>query len=285
MALAMPHVEGVEHRYADVNGFRMHYAEAGSGDPVVLVHGWPQHWYAWRHQIAPLAERYRVIVPDLRGFGWSEAPSSGYEKAQFAADVVALMDELGIETARYAGQDWGAVAAYLLGFEHPRRFTHLAALAAPPPWREGRPPAVLLLFLTYQTLVSSPAGALAMRRGLAKKLLARGRKNGSFTDEEMRIYQQIWDHPDHARASVHVYRTFLTKELPAIMRGAFHDRRLSVPTLILMGGSDMLRKGLQPELYEQKADDLRTVVVDNAGHWLSEEQPGEVTRHLLEFFA
>ena len=195
------------------------------------------------------------------------------------------MDELGIERARYAGQDWGGVVAYLLGFGHPDRFTHLAGLAVPPPWREGRPPAILLLFLTYQTLVSSPAGALAMRRGLAKKLLARGRKNGPFSDEEMRIYQQIWDQPDHARASVHVYRTFLTKELPAIMRGAFDDRRLTVPTLVLMGGSDMLRKGLQPELYEQRADDIRTVVVDNAGHWLTEEQPDEVSRHLLDFFA
>ncbi len=93
MAPPMPEVEGVEHRWATVNGFRMHYAEAGEGEPAILQHGWPQHWWAWRHQIGPLAERYRVIVPDLRGYGWSDAPRSGYEKARLAADVLALMDE------------------------------------------------------------------------------------------------------------------------------------------------------------------------------------------------
>src|ERR671936_598652 len=103
MAPPVPEVDGVQHRWADVNGFRMHYAEAGEGEPVILQHGWPQHWWAWRHQIGPLAERYRVIVPDLRGYGWSEAPARGYEKGQFAADVLALMNRLGIEKARFAG--------------------------------------------------------------------------------------------------------------------------------------------------------------------------------------
>jgi pimeloyl-ACP methyl ester carboxylesterase len=286
MALAMPHVEGVEHRYAEVNGFRMHYAEAGGGEPVVLQHGWPQHWYAWRHQIPALAERYRVIVPDLRGYGWSEAPPSGYEKIQFARDVLALCDELGLERVRYAGHDWGAYMAYLLAFGEPDRFERIAALSVGPPWREGPPPPALLVFLTYQSLVSSPVlGPLAMRRGLAGRMLAAGRKNDRFSQEEVRIYQQVWDLPERSHAAVQTYRTFLTKELPATLRGAYAGQRLTVPTLLLMGGSDLLRKALQPELYESRADDFRTVVVDGAAHWLMEEQPDEVTRHLLDFFA
>src|SRR4051794_33022829 len=81
MARPFPEVEGVEHRYVDAGGLRMHVAEAGpQGEPIMLLHGWPQHWYLWRDVIPPLAEEYRVIAPDLRGFGWSDAPPDGYDK-------------------------------------------------------------------------------------------------------------------------------------------------------------------------------------------------------------
>ena len=286
MAMPMPEVEGVEHRWANVNGFRMHYAEAGEGEPVILQHGWPQHWWAWRHQIGPLAERYRVIVPDLRGYGWSEAPSSGYEKIQFARDVIALMDELGLDKVRFAGHDWGALAALLLGFEYPDRFHRLVAMSNLPPWRKGPPPPSLLLFLTYQSLVSSPIlGAYVMRNGLAGAMLKRGRSAGEWTQEELDIYNGPWKLPGHDNAGVLTYRTFLTKELPARLRGAGSDARLTVPTTLVMGSRDLMRSALQPELYEEKADSFRTVIIEGAGHWLMDEKPAEVTEHLLESFA
>lgn len=80
MARELPQVEGVKHSYVDANGLRVHVAEAGDGEPLVLQHGWPQHWYAWRQVLPALAERYRVICPDLRGHGWTDAPDLGYEK-------------------------------------------------------------------------------------------------------------------------------------------------------------------------------------------------------------
>ena len=285
MAPAMPHVEGVEHRYAQVNGFRMHYAEAGSGDPVILQHGWPQHWYAWRGQIPALAERYRVIVPDLRGYGWSEAPRSGYEKAQFAADVLGLMDELGIERARYAGHDWGAAAGYILATDHPDRLERAVTMCVPPPWRNGPPPPPLLLMLTYQSVLSTPVvGAAAMRSGMATRMLKAGRSVGEWSEQELAIYEGPWREPGHDNAAVQTYRTFLTKELPAQIRGSFAGKRLGVPTLVVMGERELLRKGLQPEVYEKKGDDVRTAFVDS-NHWVLDERPEDVARLLLEFFA
>ena len=286
MAASMPQVDGVEHRYADVNGFRMHYAEAGSGEPVILQHGWPEHWWAWRHQIPALAKHYRVIVPDLRGYGWSSVPSSGYEKAQFAADVVALMDELGIDKARFAGHDWGAAAAYILAMDHAERFHRIAAFSVPPPWREGPPPPQLALFLTYQSVISTPVvGGLAVRNGIARWALQTARSNGEFRDDEIAVYDERWKEDGRQTGTIQTYRTWLLRELPAQIRGSTAGKRLNVPTLVVMGGSELLRKALQPEVYERKGDDVRTEIVDGSGHWVMEEAPAEVTRILLDFFA
>src|SRR6185295_10585153 len=99
MSAEFPRVEGVEHRFVDLNGLRVHLAEAGPTDsakpPILLLHGWPQHWYMWRRVIGALRDERRLLAPDLRGFGWSEAPEHGYDGETFAADQVALLDALG----------------------------------------------------------------------------------------------------------------------------------------------------------------------------------------------
>jgi pimeloyl-ACP methyl ester carboxylesterase len=125
-----------------------------------------------------------------------------------------------------------------------------------------------------------------MRNGLASTMLKRGRGSGEWTDEELETYEGPWREPGHDNAGVQTYRTFLTKELPAGLTGRLeHARRsLTVPTTLIMGSKDLLRQGLQPEVYERRGP-IRTVFVDGAGHWLMDEKPAEITDHLLEAFA
>src|SRR3954464_9761059 len=106
---SMPHVDGMTHHFTSANGVHVHYAEAGSGPPLVLLHGWPQHWWAWRKVLLALAGTHRVVCPDLRGLGWSDAPPGNYAKEAWAADVVALLDALGLERVDLAGHDWGGL--------------------------------------------------------------------------------------------------------------------------------------------------------------------------------
>ena len=137
----LPDLEGVSHEFVDVSGLRMHVAVAGpeDGEPLVLLHGWPQHWYAWRRLIGPLSERYRVYCPDLRGFGWTDAPPGSYEKAELAADVIALLDVLGLERVRLAGHDWGGFVGFLVCFAAPERVSHFAAAGINHPWVKPEP--------------------------------------------------------------------------------------------------------------------------------------------------
>src|SRR5947209_2045355 len=124
----LPQLDGVEHHNAQVGDIRVHFAESGSGEPLVLLHGYPQHWWEWRLLIPKLAEHYRVICPDMRGFGWSDKPPSGYLKSQLAADLVGLLDALGIERARLIGHDWGGYVGFIACVENPERFSRFLAL-------------------------------------------------------------------------------------------------------------------------------------------------------------
>src|SRR3954447_3633435 len=110
---ALPAVPGVTHRQIEVGTLSVHVAEAGVGEPLVLLHGWPQHWYCWRRVVPLLADEYHLIMPDLRGHGWTDAPSGGYDKAQLATDLFGLLDALGLQQVSLVGHDWGGWTGFL----------------------------------------------------------------------------------------------------------------------------------------------------------------------------
>jgi len=281
----IPELPGVEHRFVDARGVRFHVAEAGDpmAEPVVLLHGWPEHFYAWRRIIGPLAERYRVIAPDLRGFGWSEAPPGGYLKSELAADVVALLDALELDRVRLAGHDWGGFTSFLVALDHPERVSHLAVAGMSHPWVE--PDEGLAARLTtlrrisYMFVLAAPGiGANVIRRipNFTRTVLRKSSvdPDATWTPEEMEQFVAQWAEPDRAAAGVGIYRSFLTKELPELARGGFRNRVLEMPAVLFCGVADPVIRPRNLEGFEANAPQMTLEVVEDAGHWLPEEAPG-----------
>ena len=153
----LPQLDGVTHRTVPARGLRFHVAEAGAGEPIVLVHGWPQHWWMWRHVVPLLAPHARLVMIDLRGFGWSDAPPGAYDKQTLADDLLAVLDALGLERVGLMAHDWGAWSGFLACLAAPERFAAFLALGAPRPG--GRPSARQLREVwrfAYQVAIAAP---------------------------------------------------------------------------------------------------------------------------------
>jgi pimeloyl-ACP methyl ester carboxylesterase len=284
-----PSVEGVSHRTVRARGIDFHVAEAGSGEDVVLcLHGWPQHWYEWRHLMPALADRHRVLAIDLRGFGWSDAPRSGYEKEDMASDVLAVLDELGIERVKLVGHDWGGWIGFLLCLREPRRFERFLALNILPPWTSAGAMAPHLWRFWYQWMVLSPLLGYRLHRSgtLVPKVLVGATTDRSRWDEEtLRSFADNLAEPARARAAVQLYRVFNLREAPSIMRGRYAKARLRVPTLMLFGADDRALPAQLLDGYERHADEMKVELVPGCGHFIADERPELVAQRAREFFA
>jgi pimeloyl-ACP methyl ester carboxylesterase len=284
----LPHVDGVEHRDIDLGGLRLHVAEAGEGEPLVMVHGWPQHWYIWRKLIPELAGRYRVICPDLRGFGWSDAPPGRYEKETLARDLLRLLDVLGLDRVRLVGHDWGGLAGFLACLRAPARFERFAALGIVSPWFRPTFSLATLRGIAYQSVIIAP---LLGRRIAAHPLFIRSLIRGgserpeAWSSAALATYAEQFSEPERARASVALYRSFQFLEVWPMAFGRYADRRLSVPTLALYGEHDPVVRGSAFEPARGRADSLRVEQIAGAGHFLPEEVPEVMLDRLLPFLS
>jgi len=286
MAHRIPQVKGVRHSFIPVGDLNFHVAEAGEGEPVVLLHGWPQHWYSWRLVMPLLAEHHRVIAVDLRGFGWTDIAWQGFEKENMADDVAKLLEALELERAAIVGHDWGGWIGYLLAMRHPELVTRLVALSIPPPFVRIRPRTLLAVpRLRYQLALASP---LAIRLLGRPKYVVRKLKRWSTTQSNLpvdtrRLYGRDLRASTRARATMMLYRTFLLRELGPVLAGRYRKQRLRVPTLILHGNRDPILPPVLFEEHDEHADDLRVEPVEGAGHLLPEERPELVAAKILGF--
>lgn len=281
-------VPEVEHRWVETSRIRMHVAEAGTGDPLVLLHGWPQHWYAWRRVIPELSRHYRLLCPDLRGLGWSDAPPGGYEKESLASDVLALLDALGIERIRLVGHDWGGMVGFFMCLRAPERVQQYVALNEPHPWLRIGPREVIGSWrLWYQTVLALPGlGTWALRRGPAfvDSLLRLWSGRDVWSDAERRSFSERLQIPERARASALYYRTFAMRELPRIALGRYRSQRLRTPTLVLFGADDGVVRPYYLRGFDRHVDDGRVEVLPGLGHFIAEEAPETLVARMLDFF-
>ena len=284
-----PEIDGVEHRYLDVRGIRMHVAEAGSGeDVVVLLHGWPQHWWMWRKVLGALTPQHRVLMPDNRGFGWSETPRKGCHPDAFAEDAIALLDELGIERAKLAGHDWGGFAAFIAAADHPDRVERAAAINVVAPWTAPNSVAAIAGSWRswYAGVVAAPfAGRWFTRTRIPWFLRAPGRDH-VFSDEEAEVFAERLRGRERVRASAQLYRAYQRILIDSLLRrGRYRRMRMTVPGLLLFGTDDFFLPTAWLKGARRGADDLTIELIEGCAHFSPEERPDLIGRRLATFLA
>jgi len=268
--------------FANVNGVRLHYLSAGSGDPVVLLHGYAETSHMWRPLIAKLASTHTVIAPDLRGAGQSSTPAAGYTKAEMAQDIHALVRKLGYEHIQIVGHDIGLMVAYAYAAQYPAEVERIVLMDAFLPgvgsWRDVWLMRDLWHFHFY---------------GKTPLALVHGRERiyfehfwndfaadpaHSIPERDRRLYAKAYARPGGMRAGFEYFRAF---EKDAEDFAAFAKKPLRMPMLVLTGekasGESLIQQG------RLVAKNVEGVVIRKSGHWLMEEAPDQTIPALVEF--
>lgn len=275
------------HHIVEVNGVSIHYVTGGQGEPLLLVHGHPETWYAWRKVMPALAQHYTLIVPDMRGYGDSSKPETGYEKHIVAEDLHQLLQSLNVQRYYVAAYDMGVPVAYALAAAHPEQAIRFVSMEGGIPnfgleqafdvakggeWHFG-------FFVTPEFPEMLIAGR---EREFLTTFAFRGKfvyQKDAFTDKDIAEYVRCNGTPDGMRAGFAYYRAFLADA--QYNRETFKEK-LKMPVLALGGDrsfGEIPFKGMQAV-----AENVRGVVISDCGHFIPEEQPAVLTQHMLDFF-
>jgi pimeloyl-ACP methyl ester carboxylesterase len=278
------------HHFATINGVRLHYVEEGSGPLVVLLHGFPEFWYSWRHQIPALAAAgFRVLAPDLRGYNESAKPLGvrQYDIDILRDDVVALIRQTGAERAHLVGHDWGGAIAWHVALTRPAVIERLAILNAPHPaafFRELRTLAQLRKswYVFFFQLPWLPEWFLRRRNFafLDRTLTRDAIQPDALTAEDVNAYKRALDQPGALTATINYYRAALRRRPRKIFR-ELHP--VDISTLLIWGERDRYLGVRLTEGLEQWVPNLRIERLLNASHWVQNDVPDRVNELLIEF--
>lgn len=293
---------GITHGYADANGIRLHYAESGAGDDlVILLHGFPEFWYSWRHQLVHLGRRYHVVAPDMRGYNLSDKPTrvEDYSVDVLAEDVVGLIDYFGASRAGVVGHDWGAGVAWAVAQKHPERLSKLAVLQVPPAaaWRANLTGRQLLCswYMFFFQLPRLPESFIRRNdfAGLDRVFKEKVARRGSFTDADIAAYREALRQPGALTSAINYYRANVFRLLRGARRGNVdatdkaaeqQDGRIRVPTLFIFGEQDFaIIPATVRGLGKYIDAPYREVRIPDSGHWVQNEAVDEVNAALMEF--
>jgi epoxide hydrolase 4 len=283
---------GWRHEFIQTNNIRLHCVTQGEGELVVLLHGFPEFWYSWRHQIPTLAKHFKVVVPDLRGYNYSDKPLSGYDIDTLSSDIQGLIESLGYAKAHIAGHDWGGAIAWHLAQTCPQVLDKLAILNAAHPQR---------LFQEMGTNLDQLRRSWYMFAfqvpGLPEWLIQQNFKDfilnvfrgqavrkGAFSAEDNQIYQEALEKPGVLAAALNYYRQLLAPQ-NWLQNWNKSPLLVTAPTLILWGEDDnFLSNKLTEGMEKLISAPFKLKIIPQCGHWIQQEAPQIVNRELLNFF-
>lgn len=277
-----------QHREIMTNGIRMHYVTQGKGPLVVLLHGFPEFWYSWRHQIPFLAEHgYTVVAPDLRGYNDTDKPRTGYDVPTLLRDIEGLVKGLGEEQATIVGHDWGGALAWSFAMDYPQLTRNLIVLNAP------HPQALFRELRTFKQLRKSWYIFVFQLPWLPEIMLSRNNANSvgrmlngsavqkaAFPREVTAKYRAAMSKPGAMTAALNYYRQ-LFRRLPA--RSTTQEAHITAPTLLIWGEQDIALDIALTHGLEQWVDQLQIQYLPDSGHWVQQEQPEQVNQLMLAF--
>jgi haloacetate dehalogenase len=278
------------HMMATVNGIQMHYVIQGQGPLLVLLHGWPQTWYAWRTCIPALAQQYTVVAPDLRGYGLTDKPADGYDKRTMAADIHALVQALGYDQAMVVGHDRGARVAQRYGLDYPQEVVKLALLDVIP---------THAIFTRMDTAMArSVANWLFLLQADLPELLIGANiaaylryifehwayNRTAFDVPTIAAYVEAYSSPGALRGGLSDYRATFPEDLAADETSFRVGQRLTMPVLVLWGSMGLVKTIADVlAIWRTYATDVRGEPIPACGHFLAEEQPEVVLDRLCTF--
>jgi pimeloyl-ACP methyl ester carboxylesterase len=278
----------VRHHTARVNGIKVHYAKAGSGPPVLLLHGFPETWFCWRHQVPALAPRHRVIAPDLRGYGETEKPAAGYDKRTMARDVRELMRHLGIDRAAVVGHDRGARVATRFAKDYPDALDRLVVMDNIPTRiifeRMDAKVARGHWFFIFNNVRDLPEALVAGREEVWLRFIFSSwcYNPETLSPEELAVYVRAYAQPGALRGAFNDYRA---GEQDMAQDEEDEDTLIACPTLVLWGEDFELGGKMWDfrEVWTKMAKRPEFFSLPQCGHLPHEERPEEVNRALLRF--
>ncbi|MFW5709094.1 MAG: alpha/beta fold hydrolase [Chloroflexota bacterium] len=277
------------HSTIRINGIDMHIVEAGplDGQPMILLHGFPEFWYSWRHQIDALtAGGFRLIIPDQRGYNLTEKPDdiTAYCLDRLADDIIGLIDYAGVEKAWVVGHDWGGAAAWWTANKFPERIDRLAVLNIPHhaafsrALRENPAQRRKSWYMAFFQLPALPEVLISAANGALFARWAFGH-SPAFDTNDIRRYKRAWSHPGAVTAMLNWYRA--VRQTPP---ERLESPRITPKTLLIWGRQDQVFEENIAQKSVDLCDDGQLVYIDNSGHWVQHEAAEQVNKLLLDFF-
>jgi len=285
----------IRHDYARLDGVRLHYAECGrANDLVILLHGFPEFWYSWRNQLPVLGGRYHAVAPDMRGYNLSDKPPrvEDYRIDLLVEDVIGLIHHLGSSKAAVVGHDWGGGVAWAVAQKYPQHVSKLAVLQVPPAaaWRANMTLRQLRRswYMFFFQLPRVPEWSMRRNNfaGLDRVFKDTVARKGSFSDGDIELYKEAMRRPGALTAAINYYRANVRRVMfrQRNENSTKRDGRIRVPTLFIFGEQDF---AIMPETVRgvgnYVAAPYREVRIPDSGHWVQNEAVDEVNSVLIDF--